>query len=499
MVGPCVSHDGVIYAKTDNNTSICTIRMTRAREPGTTGHADLVSAQARFVSENSALFRDLHLHFSSFPTTIVNIYDTARERHADPHPKRLLRMAAFKDMEEDGFYSSDVWLHQCVGKIKTSEWAKPGKIPRMIGDLGVHASLEGAWVTQTLKEMYGSLQYIQGHRIRIVLKADVQVLAEVFREAVQPPTKYFFSFFSDDGIITLFDKKGKLRYYLTDISSCDTSHHSVFNSLEDSAPAFLKPGIKRVIGQLKKPLVIRCVHSPRLKVKLKLVDPDDTALYSGSTITTVLNDHGSVCIASAIITANAEEPDEIIAAARNAGYILDVTEVFHESELQFLKHSPVRATDGTLHAVLNPGVFLRASGTCRGDLPGRRCIFKRAALFQFALLQGMYPRLANPFIDQCRRSTGVSSPVPEPFRKVVSQQLEYTTSARISHVTIDDTEFFRRYRLTDSERLDLDAFATGKPRDFFNSPGLSKVLFMDYGLQCVDRSTDLPASYLWQR
>jgi hypothetical protein len=369
----------------------------------------------------------------------------------------------------------------------------------MIGDLGVHASLEGAWVTETLKYMYGSLQYIQKQRIRIVLKADVNVLSEVFREAACPPTKYFFSFFSDDGIITLFDRTGKLRFFLTDISSCDTSHHAVFSSLYDSVPRFLQPGIRRVMNQLKKPLVIKCVHTPRLKVKLKLIRHDDTALYSGSTITTVLNDHASICIASAIITAGAEEPEEIIAAARNAGYILDVAEVDSVSELQFLKHSPVLDTSGVLHAVLNPGVLLRASGTCRGDFPGRGAIPKRAALFQFALLQGMYPRVVNPFLDQCKRSTGVTSAVPEAFREVVSKQLEYTTSDRDSPISVDDVEFFRRYHLTDSEFCDLVEFSRGKAGDFFNSPGLSKVLFKDYGLECVDRVSDRPASDLWQR
>jgi hypothetical protein len=111
----------------------------------------------------------------------------------------------------------------------------------------------------------------------------------------------------------------------------------------------------------------------------------------------------------------------------------------------------------------------------------------------------MYPRVVNPFIDQCKRSTGVTSAVPEAFREVVSKQLEYTTSDRDSQIIIDDVEFFRRYRFTDSEFCDLVEFSRGKAGDFFNTPGLSKVLLKDYGLECVDRVSDRPASDLWQR
>lgn len=402
-------------------------------------------------------------------------------------------------MEADGAYSEPVWLRDITGKIKSDEWAKPGKDPRFIGDLGVIASLEGAWTTAALKERQAQLRFIDGQRIRIVKKADVDVIGTVFKDALDPGTKYYGAFFSDDGLITIQGGDGVRRLFLTDISKCDKSHASIFRSLIHVTPKPLKHGIERVVNQLKKPLVIRSLEHKNLKVKLFL-QSQDPLLLSGSTITTVVNNHAAINIYHQIIQDGAESAEDVVAAARKVGYILTVEEVPDVSKLQFLKHSPVRDTKGELHAVLNPGVFLRASGVCKGDLPGKakEGLEKRARTFQRALLEGMYPRISNPFLDACKKATGVNV-VSTSFSSVVTKQLAHKTSQRESHITVSDDELFRRYDLSASEMFDLTEFSCSGYSHFHNTPGLSKVLELDYGLVCCDRDGDLPTSYLWRR
>lgn len=489
----------MIYARTDHNTSICATRSTGAREPGTNGHQELIDAQAKYFEDNDQFLETLHNHYSAFPIHQVNIYDLARDRHADPHPKRALRIAAFAEMEADGAYTESVWLRDVTGKIKANEWAKPGKDPRFIGDLGVIASLEGAWITGILKDLQTYLRFIDGQRLRIVKQADTEVITEVFNEAIDPGTKYYGAFFSDDGLITVLDKHGVRRLFLTDISKCDKSHASIFRSLIRSAPTPLQEGTERVVKQLKKPLVVRSLVDRSIKVKLFLTT-EDPLLLSGSTITTVVNNHAAINIYHQIILDGAETAEAIALAARKVGYILTVEEVPDVSKLQFLKHSPVRDVRGELHAVLNLGVFLRASGTCKGDLPGKSSdgLEKRARTFQRALLEGMYPRISNPFLDACKNATGVDV-VPTCFSSIVAKELAHKTSTRKSHITVSNEELFRRYDLDACEALDLTDFSESGYSYFHNSPGLSKVLKLDYGLECCDRTGDLPTSFLWRR
>lgn len=429
-------------------------------------------------------------------------WESAKHRHAEPHPKKGLRMAAWQEMQHDGVYASPVWLTNCTGKLKTNEWAKPGKIPRLIGDLGVVASLEGFDVAERLKGLYQDMKHLLGMRIDIVKGANTEKLTNILRTAAQPPTKYYGAFFSDDGVITIHDGKNT-RYFLVDISKCDTSHHSIFKAFVQSTPEELQGALVRCVKQLQRPFVVRSTVDTRVKIKLKQKTGEPT-LFSGSTITTAINDFSMINIFRQVILDGATEAIGISEAARKVGYILTVEEVDHCSKLQFLKHSPVRCADGRLHAVLNPGVFLRASGVCKGDLPilakgkEKKDLAIRAAHFQRALLQGMYPRISCPFVDNCKRSTGISTP-DEAFTSLIQKEMAYKTFTREETIVTTDQEFFKRYNLTDSQMADLHQFSAGRYSQFFNTPGLAAVLLLDYGLTTTTRDTDLPRSDLWQR
>lgn len=206
------------------------------------------------MEANGLFFEQLRMLLSTKDHLYMDPWESAKYKHDEPHPKKALRVQAWQEMQYDGTYASPVWLYDCTGKLKTNEWAKPGKIPRLIGDLGVVASLEGFYVAERIKELYQEMKFLLGMRIDIVKGANTERLTDILRTASDPPSKYYGAFFSDDGVITIHDGE-RHRYFLVDISKCDTSHYSIFDAFLQSTPAELQEALGRCIGRDRKSVV----------------------------------------------------------------------------------------------------------------------------------------------------------------------------------------------------------------------------------------------------
>ena len=163
--------------------------------------------------------------------------------------------------------------------------------------------------------------------------------------------------------------------------------------------------------------------------------------------------------------------------------------------MQFLKHSPVFDVDGKIRAVLNIGVLLRASGVSKGDLPGRGDLRLRAQAFQGALLQGMYPRMHTPMIDNMK---GACLPPTAAATAAVQKMLEHKTAHEDAdeHYTIDTHQLLKRYRLTPLQEHTLtDVFGKMTYGQHLCDSAVDAVLNLDYGLRCqplVGAHTRLP-------
>jgi hypothetical protein len=243
-----------------------------------------------------------------------------------------------------------------------------------------------------------------------------------------------------------------------------------------------------LVEQCQLPIQIIDQNDRRNKVVL---EPHTPRLYSGSTITTLINNLANILICKSIVDSpTLRGPRDIALAAAQVGYILTCEPCHQAQDIQFLKHSPAYDTEGNLCAMLNIGVLLRASGTCRGELPGKSKIplETRAMTFQLSLLKGMYPRTHTPLLTNMIESCStIHEELLQQNRALHTREMQYKVEVHPNdaHHYFTNEETFKRYRLTDEEiSYVVDGFGNGSFEDSFANSGLDKILKVDYGLGC---------------
>lgn len=437
---------------------------------------ELQRAQAAFFNSPSfvALLSKAKGLYAPHFATYQDHLTEADLHHADTHPKKELRKHAWEELQEE--LPPRLWLKSVLYKLKRLEIAKPGKYPRMIGDLGVAASLQGFRLTHFLKQAQDSERLdFNGGYARFVKAPTPEVLKEVFDDLISPPGRFVFIYFSDDACYSYRDDNGQVHMYNLDISSCDASHGpAVFEALEklvpDGSPA---EDLKVLTDQCRLPIRVVDANDHRRVVILR---PRTARLYSGSTITTAINNLANLSIAFSITL---DTTVDITQAARQAGYSVTVQQCQCPEDLQFLKHSPILDDQGRYQPLLNLGVLLRLSGVAKGDLPGKGDLFTRARAFQKALLNGVSNGSSYTVLDKMRMKC-LDAEESVVYNSAVA---ELTSKVASAEATFDDSSIYRRYRLDDTEVLDLLSFADADTGTVHAGPAFSKVLEKDYGLR----------------
>lgn len=506
-----ISHSGIIYANSDANVAKAMARLLKCR--GTfEEELDYITNQKEFVEEHTSVFEAIQTIYAPYFQEWLGAEEECRQHYDDPHPKRDLRIQAYEELVtgngrsyRDGTLFSRLWLRKVLYKMKKNEFAKPGKVPRMIGDLGVAASLQGFRLTEVLKKAMATEDIRYGNMLTHFCKAPTTTeLRAIFRNLLSPPdgVKYYFAYFSDDSCLSIRHDDGSVSYYNLDISGCDASHtEAIFRALVQITPKIAQDDMQVLVDQCKLPIELQfqggaTAHEMRDKddfhprsLVLQPVDPltgkDAPRLYSGSTITTTINNLACLMGAFKIMETQAETPDELSEAFRSAGYKMTIEKCHDYSDIQFLKNSPAYDIEGELQPLLNLGVLLRSSGTCKGDLPGRakNSSFKeRHDRYQSSLINGMYPNISFPLIDNMRTTT---LPPDAKSEQAVAKLLQYKHKFE-GIATFTSEEVYRRYRLTELERMELDLdFATAGYAHYYSSTGASTILQRDYGLTCT--------------
>jgi hypothetical protein len=489
--GPGVAHSGQIFANNNTNMGYAMRRLTGARLSDQEKvdlksgkpcemqyHKELFRCQREFFASKIQFFSQIAALYAPFFESFVDSEVECTKHYADIHPKRLLRMQAHQELVESGqLYSpKDPWVKSVLWKLKKDEWAKPGKKPRMIGDLGVGASLRGFVLMNCLKLAQDSVvvDYLGG-QIQFCKSPDPFALKSAFDKLINPPGRFFFLYFSDDSCFSIRVRGVVYRYNL-DISSCDASHGpAVFDMLEHIIPARLRTDIKLLVKQCQIPLR---VESRTYDKSTLILRPKRPMLYSGSTITTAINNLANLAIAICLAEMDFTCDADIEVAAKRCGYIVTgCSRLEMIEDIQFLKHSPVLAADGEYHPMLNLGVLMRASGTCKGDLPGRGELTTRARMFQRGLLRGAYPYTTFQGLTLMKQAIGQGEWFvnKEIMEKVVD--IEYPP-----YVAVDDS-IYDRYRLTPLERAEFVMdYARMDVFHEYSGTLVSKVLEKDYGL-----------------
>lgn len=475
-------HNGQIYAPTNDNVRLAIRRLTCYRRPDDPAFDDMMMEnQARFIDDHESVFRTLSNTYEQEFNEYLSAEEEARDHHADPHPKKLLRVGAWKDLEETGERWDRLWVKSVLYKMKKDEVGKAGKYPRMIGDLGVAASLQGFRLTECLKDAQSKHPLIHhGTTIVFVKSPELYKLHEVFDNMADPPGRGYFAYFSDDSVYSVRTPQG-VHMYNVDIKNCDASHSpALFELLTRIVPDRLVEDMQVLIDQCELPIRIVDVGNPKRKVVLC---PLRRRLYSGSTITTGINNVANQMIAMAFAEATYTGPESLMAAAARVGYEISLQRCELLEDVQFLKYSPCEDIKGIYRPVLNPGVLVRSLGQCKGDLPGRGDLLTRGAKFNVAVLRGMYPRTSFPVLHKLEEANGKKT--EDAYTKVVHRELSYkVVDSEYPLAQFTDVAVFKRYRLEPHEFDHLDEYATAGPGVFTANSALDRILDTDYGLGC---------------
>lgn len=489
-ITPCCFHNGVVYQSDDVGLEMAfNYRLGCVREPTIPGyHQLLMRNQEKFFRTDTHLscfiegFRyAVKLWFESFGEMDNELREYAHRKHQ----KRKLRIRAYKSIIDSGDLFHKTFNRRVTGKVKRAEIAKPGKATRLINDLTCEGSLLCGFVADQLKQCMAA--YTEREYFQFIKSPNLDLLKITFDKLLCPEEQMFFPFFSDDSCVSIRCTDGIFMANV-DISSCDGSHGKIVFDLLRQVTALdtrIHRYVDGAIKQCEMPLTLSSAASKQ-KVVLK---PNAPTLYSGSTLTTLINNFANIAIAHAIHgrlrdglkKSDCEELVRI--AAESAGYIVTVQVCDTYHELQFLKHSPCKTVLGTIVPVLNLGVILRALGCCWGDLPTYKKQFHRK--LSFAERAYMY----NTSQVQCYTNCATHSILATLRRRfahkdrIACDDASYlldTLTGDQSHHHVHDTELALRYGLTVA---DVEELSHALEHDaMINITASRAILALDYGL-----------------
>lgn len=488
VFGPSYDHSGMIYSNCNFNLNLASTRAFGAIKNNYILTRILSLNQQHFITTHHTELVELRRQMCEFYSHF-DMHEEARIHHADPHPKAELRKQAYIDATESGNMESKTWFEFRPNyKMKKDEVAKHLKAPRCIGDLGVLASLAGFRMTKYMKSAMASIDYVvNGIRFIFCPSPKYAALKRIFELIVRPEERGTFVCFSDDSCLGVRQPDGSFFWANLDISSCDKSHtDALFESFHYLAP---DPDCADVLlAQCKAPIKIYPIVNGKMdRTDYLVVTPNGYFLYSGSTITTMLNNLANFNIFLSIAELDLITVGTLKRAASRAGYLITVEPCERVQEIQFLKHSPAYDVQGVMQPLLNVGVFLRSSGRCRGDLPGRGCIRKRAAIFHQQFTHGMYPRIDTPFINNHKGTETLTATIRQQrhLDRVIDTLTAYKveTEEEDPTLTFSTTEFFARYKLDALDEADMieSSQSSGYGWHFAND-ATKKILKLDYGL-----------------
>jgi len=298
-----------------------------------------------------------------------------------PHAKKKLRLSTFE--RSCAARGDHVEYDRSVKyKLKPFELLKQGK-KRAIGDLGAMRTNATAWSVTQFKAAWENRHIDGNYTIEFVARPDKGSLKQVFANLMGVSKgKVFYNYFSDDCNVAAGCADGNF-YCNGDIEKCDASHFTpMFKILENllttdcsHKPTRTAKAIKRAISYLFKPLVVVNKYNHKQRCKYEF---NSARLYSGSILTTLVNNCANLCIALAL-SLRCPDPGQVTRAefaemyrksAEDCGYIMKVNVCDKPEDLQFLKHSPVRTETGDYTPIVNIGTYLRGFGKTYGDLNG---------------------------------------------------------------------------------------------------------------------------------
>lgn len=484
LYGWNIAHDGVIYEQNDTNLRLAMRRHFAKVRPDYKCSEMFYDAfdgylrrcgKAWFRKNTAKMVEIMRPHVRDREYTLT-LLEGAEDLITQPHPKQKLRIDALTEAKLNDMVARKVWLVTQLIKLKPDEIAKLNKYGRVIFDMGVLASLQSVPFGNHVKDLTdGKLIRYKDCEILFLKSPKPSEICQELFNIWESKCKIKALIFSDDAVVgVLMD--GVWRVINCDLSSNDSCK---FRELYDAfflayeCPREIKAAITGQIESVCRMMSLDndiCV----------LIKNSDLFLPSGLGITSQINTWTWFCIIVEWADKHAQIriPHDLIKLAENVGHkvTLDICEI--PEDMQFLKHSPILSAAQVWTCVLNLGVVFRASGVCRGDLPGRGDCRERAKDFQHSLMHGLLRGIDYAPI----RKLQPSGRLIDLRDKVPSKSGFDVAEEEVVHQYTSEN-FYKRYRLTPTQICQLEEeiswFGYGS---VLYSRAASAVLQKDYGL-----------------
>lgn len=487
------AHNGVIYDKNVVNLRLALRRHLAERlnpvDPYDFSYdRRLRENQRNYIADNKDQIIAMVVGALGWIEHKESMVDEAIKLMTLPHPKRRLRENDMRQRLADGGSGLDVWIRKAIWKMKVDEFAKPEKWGRIIVDLGVSASLQGAPYAQYCKDYLGDKVIVHnGHAFYFATHPQPSYIKQQFIQLMTHSYKSYFLVFSDDCACSIMDDQNEMRYYNADISSCDCSHEeALFHLLFElfRTPPEIE---KALIGQIMARIQIRHPHNKNIKVN---IEPKNLYLQSGITITTLIN----VLAWLLIFHSYVEHQGDLITAAQRCGYTVTTDACSKPQHIQFLKMSPMLDLKQEWQAVLNLGVILRCSGVCRGDLPGSGDVTTRAKIFQSKLMNGVLKGIDYPPIHNLNPKESTQQLIS--YENIVNAVHHNKVNMQDENFSFNTEQFYSRYDLSDADIIQLEEYYRHSCfGSVIYSSAAEKVFKRDYGLELPKEEKFLRESY----
>lgn len=311
IFGPSIYHDSVVYKRSNHNLARAMGRLYSVREPDDPFYEAQMSKNQREYESNllDAICEEVRerlLHTAM----AHNMWFDLQEYVELPGPKRQLRMQTLEYELSNGTYLIGRTMVNIVEtKVKSGEYGKFGKVPRMYASLGPASILAAGHIIQYFKDIMAQPIFVSGDRIvkshtgienyfRFIGQPTKELMVEAF-STLYNNTGVTYIYFSDDSVVS-FLKNGRKVYYNVDIKSCDSSHTEmvfcILMSISMGTP--FEEYIRAAINQCSIASVVTS-YVPRSK-EFIIFEPLYPVLYSGSTLTTLINNIAQFLLFSSI-------------------------------------------------------------------------------------------------------------------------------------------------------------------------------------------------------
>lgn len=487
--GPVFSSKTYMYACDNKGTAGCVRRLTCVRKPLIPGYHERLKANQdacptylgvlllTWVGEMSRRIR----HACTY---LPDASDQRRKWTYSKHPKQKLRIRVENDIYFDGREGHPTRMKKVEYKCKPGELLAKDKYLRGVGDLTTPGSTKLGYFMDTVKDCFAEKYEIGRKYAQFVKVPDRGLLAEVFRNLIDPEDLAFY-YFSDDACIGIRCDDGIFMANM-DISACDGSNYnSVFNILWNvmRVDSRFNGDVDGAFFQCASPFTVRSMRDTLYRVVTFV--PLFFVLYSGSVLTTSINNMANTLIFLSIVKNLEGRPrrvDDMGAlieqAAELVGYSVKIDRCSIPQHLQFLKHTPA-LVNGEIIPWLNIGVLCRGFGTFRGDLPGLKKMswLDRAKVFNSDVVKS-YAHSGVHIITNAFRKLVVSDSYARTFEQTIAK------SVGGSDTYIPTDQIALRYGLNEVDVEELASYISGaKVGDWVGGRILERIFLKDYGLE----------------